>query len=131
MIKIRNSLTLLEIIIVVVVIGIVATFAVPSYWGARQKATQREARTILMLMQAAEKVRRFEQGAFVSCASTADCNTNLTLDIPTGSFNYSAVINGDGSLFCAEATAIVTGLTTQHICTNDLSASTGVCSGAC
>jgi prepilin-type N-terminal cleavage/methylation domain-containing protein len=126
--EMRRSLTLIEMIIVVVVVSVLASFAVPSYWGARQNTMRREGAAVLVLIQSGEKVKNLELGAFQACATSAACNTALDLDIPAGSFTYSAVLTAGG--VCAQATAAVTGATTQSICATG-GVFAGACPGAC
>ncbi|MDD5585059.1 MAG: prepilin-type N-terminal cleavage/methylation domain-containing protein [Candidatus Omnitrophica bacterium] len=131
MIKIRKYFTLVELIIAMVVLGVLATFAVPSYWGTHQRTRIRESQAMLKLIQSAEKVRELETGAYVACSGNLSgingCNTLLNLDIPDNGITYS-VVTGAG--ICGQAT-LPLGLPSQRICTNDDHAVNGTCGGAC
>ncbi len=92
----KSSFTLLEVVLVVVIVAILATFAIPSYLGARQKAVDREGQTQLRLISAAEQMHRLEQATYIGCGNTAECNTNLNLDLPLGgSWDYSVTATVD------------------------------------
>lgn len=80
----RNSVTLIELLIVVIVIGILATFAVPTYRGIQQRIVDEEARNNLKLVQTAQLNKRIETGQFIACAANRSCNTELGLDLPLG-----------------------------------------------
>ncbi|MFH1505122.1 MAG: prepilin-type N-terminal cleavage/methylation domain-containing protein, partial [Candidatus Omnitrophota bacterium] len=94
---------LLELIVVVMLIAIIASFAIPQFFASRQKAKDYEAKTILKLIQAAEKTYRLEKGSYRNCSNTANCNSNLDLNLPeTEDWGYD--ITGAPSQFCIQAT---------------------------
>jgi len=98
---------LLELLIVVVVLTILATFAIPGYLRVKQKTVDQEARSQLKLIQTAEKSYCLEEGQYITCANNADCKTKLRLDLPpatpNGNWNYR-VINATNTVFTANAT---------------------------
>jgi Tfp pilus assembly protein PilE len=98
----RLGMTLMEMIIVVVLIGILATVGAVGYRKTVEQARQKEARSMLRLIQHAEEVRRLEMNTYVACADTAACNTALHLDLPAGDWAYSVTASGNAS-FCAQA----------------------------
>ncbi len=95
-----RSFTLIELIMVVVIIGVMVTFAAPAFRVTRDRVLENEANANLRLMQSAQRIYRMETGAFISCANEACLNTNLKLELPASSaWNYSAPLaNG-----CSEA----------------------------
>ena len=105
----HKALTLIEILIVLVLIGIIAGFAVPRYRNTTTRAENREPQALLVLIRTAEEVRRLEQGGYLQCG--ANCNNapgavppGLGLDLPQGvSWTYT-VPNADATTFCATAT---------------------------
>ena len=71
----RLSFTILELMLVLVVIGIITAFAIPGYRGAREKALKDEARSMLVLVRAAERMERLEEDNYADCTDTADFRT--------------------------------------------------------
>jgi len=99
-----KSLTLLELIIVIVLIGIVVVFAAPHFYGAQRKARDSQAKAILKLIQAAEKTYRLKRGGFTECADTGQCNAALNLSLSTtGDWAYS-ISGATQNQFCIQAT---------------------------
>jgi len=98
----KKSFTLLELMLVVVIVGIIATFAIPGYLGVRQRAEGRQASTQLRLIQTAEKVIFLEEEAYMACAGFAACNVALDLDLPNDGWAYNVVLIG-GPNFTATA----------------------------
>ena len=98
----RKGFTLLELMLVVVIVGIIATFAIPGYLGVRQRAEGRQASTQLRLIRTAERVGYLESDSYVGCIGFALCNTALDLDLPNDGWAYSVtVIGGPGFLATA------------------------------
>ncbi|MCF7886867.1 MAG: prepilin-type N-terminal cleavage/methylation domain-containing protein [Candidatus Omnitrophica bacterium] len=106
---VRKCFTLLELIVVVLVVGIVVSFAIPGFLGAQRKAIDREARINLKLIQAAVKIHLREEGTNVTCSDNSDCNDELNLDLPPstangGNWTYAVQTTGGGPGFNATAT---------------------------
>ena len=103
--KLRAA-TLLELITVVIIVGIVASFAVPSFIKTKEHALGNQAKANLKLIAAAEKVYRLELNEFYpssgTVTSTNAINTNLKLALNEASWNYSIVGTG-GTAFVAYA----------------------------
>jgi len=101
----KKGFTLLELMLVVVIVGIIATFAIPGYIGVRRRAEGRQSSTQLRLIHAAEKIEMLEENAFVGCAGFAACNTALDLELPNDGWTYNVVCTGGcGNDFTATAT---------------------------
>lgn len=98
------SMTLVELIIVVVIIGIIASFAIPVYMGATTRAEGRDACNQVKLMYTAEKIKQLESGTYSVCTDYSTCNTALELDLPDDDWVYSvACIGGCSNDFSATA----------------------------
>ncbi len=97
-------MTLAEIIIVVVLIGILSTIGVVNYRKTVVNSHRREAQSMLRLIQHAEEVVRLETNAYVACNGKTACDAALRLDLPTGDWTYSVTLVGTTN-FCAEATS--------------------------
>jgi len=105
-----KALTMIELLIVVVIVGIVATFAMPAYRHAQQQAVDKEAQTLLKLIRAAEDMHRLETTVYTACPKYgATCNTLLSLDLPPatssgGNWDYSVYnVTAAGDTFIAQA----------------------------
>lgn len=115
----KKGMTLAEIIIVVVLIGILSTIGVVGFRKTIVRARQREARAMVQLIQHAEEVRFIEQNAFIDCSGNDQCNTRLNLNLPaSGSWTYNVpagsiqnppAVNSSAATFCAEAVGIAGG----------------------
>ncbi|MCK5492795.1 MAG: hypothetical protein KAJ14_06775 [Candidatus Omnitrophica bacterium] len=103
--KTKFSFTIIETIIVVIVLGILVSFAMPAFINAKRKALDIEAQTQLKLIRAAERVYRLEVGGYVDCANNVTCNNRLNLDLPqpgVSNWDYS-VINSTVTTFDGQA----------------------------
>jgi type II secretory pathway pseudopilin PulG len=110
LIRLKKGLSLLEIIVIIVIVGIMAVFAIPGLWKTRVKAYDKEARTQLMQIQHAQKMRHLKIGEYAGCDTMVECESALDLDFPpappTGYWNYTiptATVPADGSNYCAQA----------------------------
>ncbi len=99
-----KALTMIELLIVVVIIGVIATFAMPAYKKAKEKAVDKEAQTLLRLIKAAEDMYRLESTEYKGCGDTAGCNTLLSLDLPVGPNWVYKVDSSTATTFTGTAT---------------------------
>ena len=117
----KISFTLLELVIVLVLVAILASIGMPMFVRTRQRAVDREARTNLHLIHAAQRVRELEDGSFVACADNNDCNADLGLELspgtPNGNWDYQVTIPAAGT-FRAEANGTM-GTTNWRMRDND------------
>ena len=110
MFKCKPGISILEILIVIVIIGILAALAVPGYERARENAVAREARASLKLIAAAEKIYSLEEGYFYPDASitTEDnivtINSDLKLQLREDNWDYT--VSRVGGNFAATANRI-------------------------
>jgi prepilin-type N-terminal cleavage/methylation domain-containing protein len=129
--RFKNSITLIELMVVLVVIGIIATFAVPGFRGARTRAYDRDARIELKQIQDAQRMHRLKIGSYVVCNvggdNMAECENVLDLDFPpappAGYWIYS-VPAASNATFCAQA---VHDASSWHITQLDAEAQEGQC----
>ena len=70
--KNREAFTLIEIMLVVVIMGIIAAFAMPNYTRSLERAYARDAVVQLTALQSANNVYKAHAGQYL-------CGTNLTL----------------------------------------------------
>ena len=66
-IRVNSAFTLVEMMVVLIVLGILVSFAAPSYFSSRQKALDQEAKGMLKLVQAAQEVAKAENGSYLIC----------------------------------------------------------------
>jgi type IV pilus assembly protein PilA len=90
----KKAFTLIEIIIVIVILGVVATLAIPRMTGTTEQATLSEAVSALESLHAAEKRYELEHpGTYAACAA---------LDVDIVPKNFSAPVcsaaSGDVSM---------------------------------
>jgi len=63
-VKSRVGLTLIELLIVIVIVGVLAAIAVPLYSGYMTRARRADAKTALEQLRAAQEMRRAERGSY-------------------------------------------------------------------
>jgi len=94
----RNGFTLLEIIVVVVIAGIIATFAVPGYFIAVEKGKNKEADAVVLAMANAENMYHLKFGEYQRCGNITACNSVLGLNIPASKYwRYDVFTTGGGA----------------------------------
>jgi type IV pilus assembly protein PilE len=62
--KQEKGITLLELLVVVLVVGILAAIAIPGYRGYMQRARRADAKTALEQVRAAQEMWRAEKGSY-------------------------------------------------------------------
>ena len=92
----RKSFTLLELIIVVVIIGVIAAFAIPSYQRAIDKAKERRATLNLFTMQQAMIIRYAKTGGYITedWPDIDTINTKLSIHISDPDHDYRCLDAG-------------------------------------
>jgi len=116
-----RSFSMMELLVVVTIIGILATIGITQYFPVREKSLGKEAIANLKLIGAAERVYRLERGTFGSCRCDCPgnganccnnvingCNYFLKLDLATTYWTYR-VISGSSTTFTATADRVGAG----------------------
>jgi len=112
--KSQKGITLIELLIVVMIVGILAAIAVPTYTNYMVRSRRADAKTALEQLRAAQEMRRAERGSY----STDMTELQNTWGVPGTSGDYVIILNsatattyigesqpnkprqtGDGSLF--------------------------------
>ena len=111
--RLLTGFTLLELMLVVVIVGIIATFAIPGYLGVRQRAEGRQASTQLRLIHTAEKVIFLEENAYRACTfplpaapAAFNCNVRLNLDLPDDGWTYTVTLVGPNNFVATAVRAV-------------------------
>ncbi|MCM8789682.1 MAG: hypothetical protein NC916_01485 [Candidatus Omnitrophica bacterium] len=86
-----RGITFLEVLIIIIIIGILATLAIPNFERAREMALKREAIANLRLIAAAERIYRLRTGTFYSSADIDTINTTLKLQLNEDNWDCSIV----------------------------------------
>ena len=88
----EKSFTLTELIVVVIIIGIIASFAIPNYGRTIERAHWRDAETNLLAIHAADRIYFSENGQYWPHGlpgALADINHDLRLSIIPNGMTYS------------------------------------------
>jgi len=85
-----KGVTLLELLIIVVIVGVLATLGLMNYGGVREKSLTKEALANLQLIAAAERIYRMEYGTYYGPESDiGDINSVLKLSLSGRNWGYS------------------------------------------
>lgn len=102
---IPGGVTLLEIVIVIVIVGILGGIGILSTSRTEEKAIDREAKTTLKLIQKAESFYNIENSSYYpssGCVSShAQINDNLKVYLPVSVTNWNYTVCSTG---CVTAT---------------------------
>ncbi|MDD2689480.1 MAG: prepilin-type N-terminal cleavage/methylation domain-containing protein [Candidatus Omnitrophica bacterium] len=104
----KKGFTLIELIIVVIVIGVLATLAVPQYLKAVERSQIGKAKHNLGIIAQAEKLYRSEKDAYVNAgvgglhAALGDYVEMKDIDVTNPYWEFS-VIEADKETFTAKA----------------------------
>lgn len=97
--KTNRGITLIELLIVIVIIGILAAIAVPVYTNYMQRARRADAKTALEHLRASQEMFRAERGGY----STNLVQLVTSWGVPNISGDYALLLNSSTALgFFAE-----------------------------
>lgn len=128
----EKSFTMMELCVVLVIVGVLATIAVTQYGAAREQAFDREARANLLLIQTAERVYALDNGgAFYDDDDEIDMNNELGLSLTTTNMIWDYSMEVDNVAvppeFCIQATRVAGGRTWRIRNTEEDPVEGGVC----
>ncbi len=81
-------MTMMELLVVIIIIGILAGIGYPSYIKAKEANVDKEAMIALKLIQSAEKIYYMERNAYAICADVVAINDELKLDLLGQNWTY-------------------------------------------
>ena len=91
----QQAFTLIEMTTVIIIIGILAAFAIPQYQASLDRAYEKSAVMNLRSVVAAEHIYKVENGShWVAIATVNDINPTLRLNIIPDHVTYSCDISG-------------------------------------
>ncbi|MFA4888571.1 MAG: hypothetical protein WC628_03225 [Candidatus Omnitrophota bacterium] len=98
-----KALTFLELIMVVVIIGILVVLAMPNFRRMRENGLDKDAKSTLKLIIAAQKIRHMETGRYFNATSHEAINGNLSLALPVPPLNWNFTTKTTADGCCARA----------------------------
>ena len=98
--KSNRGITLIELLIVILIIGILAAVAIPAYTNYMQRARRVDAKTALEQLRASQEMFRAEKGSYsINLVELVN-----TFGVPNVSGDYSILlINTGATAYLAEA----------------------------
>ncbi|MBU0650928.1 prepilin-type N-terminal cleavage/methylation domain-containing protein [bacterium] len=98
-----KGFTLIEVLIVILIVGILASLAMPQYTKLVEKAKVSEAKTMLSAIRTAEGIYFSEKDEY-----TEDLEDDLDVEVTTAKFSYAVTAENDAvpQTFKATATRI-------------------------
>lgn len=114
-----SGFTIIELLVVIVIIGILATISIVSFNGIQQRAAATVLMSDLKNASAQLEIDKFsnnEQYPLISTALKAS---------PGTTYQYTS----NGTSYCLSATSDRGGVTPYHVASTNLSLTSGVCTG--
>jgi prepilin-type N-terminal cleavage/methylation domain-containing protein len=101
----KKGFTLIEVLIVVIILGILATIAIPQFGNIVERARASEAVTNIAAIRTALEVFQLERGGdYPDYADVAAINAGLDCEITANNFTY--VVAGGAGTFTITATKV-------------------------
>ncbi|MDD5438876.1 MAG: prepilin-type N-terminal cleavage/methylation domain-containing protein [Candidatus Omnitrophica bacterium] len=103
-VKNAQGFTLLELLMVVIIIGILASIALPQWQNFNERAQGTEALGILQAVKTAEELYRLETGSYVIVSEGSTIGSYYKLPLSTRFWNYTGTSGTiDGKLWKMQA----------------------------
>jgi prepilin-type N-terminal cleavage/methylation domain-containing protein len=105
----KKAFTIMEIMTVVIIVGVIAVFAIPNFRKTMSNSYQQDAITQLTSIHAAEEIYRAQNNGqywplSASTYTLSDINTNLGLGILANGMTYTCSGNASGTTYTCNAT---------------------------
>jgi type IV pilus assembly protein PilE len=79
----NKGITLLELLVVILIVGILAAVAIPTYTGYMVRARRADAKTVLEQVRAAQEMWKAERGSYATDGgATAEVKLQNTMGVP-------------------------------------------------
>ncbi|MCK5580380.1 MAG: type II secretion system protein [Candidatus Omnitrophica bacterium] len=107
--KIKKAFTLMEIMVVIVIAGVIAGFAIPSYVKSMERSHESDAINQLSTIHAANQIYLSRAGRYwplgeINEYEIDEINAALSLNIIANGMTYSCIGIGGGTAFTCTAT---------------------------
>ena len=100
----KKGFTLIELLIVIVIIGILASVAVPNYTRMVERAKAEQAVTYLKVIRTGEKIYYASNTSYTACANVGEIKSMLGAEVTDEHYRFS-VASGSSTSFLATATS--------------------------
>lgn len=98
----KKGLTLLELLITIIILGVLVSIAVPNYTRMVEKAKADQAATYLRAIRTGEKIYYSNNASYTACANAADINLRLNAEVTEESYIFT-VTSDTANTFLATA----------------------------
>jgi prepilin-type N-terminal cleavage/methylation domain-containing protein len=85
----RSAFSLIEMMVVLIIVSIVAGFAIPDYTKSVERSHRKDAENNLLVIQAAQMMYAAKNGDYWGAGNLAQINANLGVNIVANGMTYS------------------------------------------
>ncbi|MBI4335499.1 MAG: prepilin-type N-terminal cleavage/methylation domain-containing protein [Candidatus Omnitrophica bacterium] len=99
----RKGFTLLELLVVIVIIGILASIAIPNYQGMVEKSKADQAKTYLKVIRTGEKIYYANNTSYTACGGAVDIKSKLGAEITEENYTFSVTSSAETTFLATAA----------------------------